>query len=51
MNAYGFSEGPEAARARRRRSIAIAFGLIAFVILVFIVTLIRLSHHGALQQF
>ena len=41
-----FGESPEAARARRSRSLAIAGGLVAFVILVFVVTLLKLSGHG-----
>ena len=36
---------PEAAMARRRRSLAIAFALGAFVILVFIVTIVRMGGH------
>jgi hypothetical protein len=42
-----FHEGPEAAKARRRRSIAIALVLAAFVVLVFIVTLVRIKGHVA----
>ncbi len=44
-----FHEGAEAARARRLRSLALAVGLIAFVVLIFAVTIIRLTanaHHG-----
>lgn len=41
-----FNEGPEAAAARRRRSIALALGLVAFVVLVFIVTLVHLGGAG-----
>ena len=41
----GFNESPEAAKARRRRSIAIALVLGAFVILVFIITLVRIKGH------
>ena len=42
-----FGEGPEAARARRLRSMAIALGLCAFIALVFVVTLVKLSgNHG-----
>ena len=44
-----FHEGPAAARARKLRSIALALGLIAFVALIFAVTIIRLTanaHHG-----
>jgi hypothetical protein len=36
-----FHEGPEAAKARRGRSIAIAVSLAAFVIIVFVITLIK----------
>ncbi len=36
-------EGPEAAKARSRRNIAIALSLVAFVILVFIVTVTRMG--------
>ena len=42
-----FDESPEAAKARRRRSIAIAVSLAAFVVLVFIVTLVRIKGHVA----
>jgi t-SNARE complex subunit (syntaxin) len=38
-----FNEGQAAARARRMRSLAIAFVLIAFVVLVFTSTVIRLA--------
>ena len=41
-----FAEGQSAARARRFRSIAIALALAFFVILVFAVSLLRLSGHG-----
>lgn len=41
-----FGEGPEAARARRNRSFAIAGGLIAFIALVFVVSLIKMSNGG-----
>ena len=36
-------EDPAAARARRGRNIAIALGLVAFVILVFFVTIAKLG--------
>jgi hypothetical protein len=42
-----FNEGPEAARARKRRSIAIAVGLLAFMVLVFWVTILKMSGSGA----
>ena len=41
-----FGESPQAARARRSRNLAIAFGLVAFVVLVFIVTILKLSSHA-----
>ncbi len=41
----GFDESIEAGKARRRRSIAIALTLAAFVVLVFIVTLVRVKGH------
>ena len=39
------AETPEAAKARRRRSLVIAFALAAFVILVFVVTIVRMGGH------
>lgn len=48
-NPYG--ESDLAAKARRRRSIALAVGLVAFVILVFIVTLAKLGGHVADRHF
>ena len=41
------SEGPAWVKARRRRSIAIALALGAFVVLVFIVTILRMKGHVA----
>jgi hypothetical protein len=38
-----FGESDAAAKARRRRNLVLALGLIAFVILVFIVTLVKLK--------
>jgi hypothetical protein len=38
-----WSEGPKAAAARRGRSIAIALGLVAFVVLIFVVTIVKLG--------
>ena len=38
-----FDEDPQAARARRGRNIAIALSLVAFVVLVFVITLIKKS--------
>lgn len=36
-------ETPEAAKARARRNVAIALGLVAFAALLFIVTMVRLA--------
>ncbi len=44
-----FGEGLNAAKARRRRSVAIAIALVVFVGLVFAVSVLRLSGHGAPQ--
>lgn len=38
-----FNEGEAAAKARRQRSLMIALGLIAFILLIFVVTLIKLG--------
>jgi hypothetical protein len=38
-----FGESDAAAKARRRRSLFLALGLIAFVILIFVVTLVKLK--------
>ena len=40
-----FNESPEAARSRRMRNWALAGVLIAFVVLVFVVTIVRLGGH------
>jgi hypothetical protein len=40
-----FREGPPAASARRRRSLAIALMLVAFVALVFGVTLVKMGEN------
>lgn len=40
-----FREGAAAAKARRVRSLVIALALVAFVILVFVTTIIRLASH------
>ena len=40
-----FNEPPEVARARRMRSIMMALALGGFVILVFIVTLVKVKGH------
>lgn len=42
-----FNEGPEAAKARSRRNIAIAVSLVVFVVLVFVVTIVRLGANVA----
>jgi hypothetical protein len=44
-------ESDAAARARRGRNIAIALGLVAFVILIFIVTIVRLGGHVVERPF
>jgi hypothetical protein len=41
-----FREGPVAARARRTRSLMIALALIAFVVIVFVVSIIKLAGHA-----
>jgi hypothetical protein len=38
-----FGESDAAAKARRQRSLAIALGLVAFVVLVFVVSLLKLT--------
>lgn len=42
------NETADHARARTGRNIALALGLAVFVVLVFIVTLIKMSSHGGL---
>jgi hypothetical protein len=44
-------EGEDFAKARRGRNIAIALGLVAFVIIVFVVTLVRLGGSVANRPF
>lgn len=44
-------ESEEAAKARRRRNLVLALGLAAFVVLVFVVTLVRLGANVAKQPF
>ena len=44
-------EGEDFARARRGRNIAIALGLIVFVVLVFVVTIVRLGGSVANRPF
>jgi hypothetical protein len=36
-------ESPEAARARRGRNVALAIGLVLFVVIVFVVTIVKLG--------
>jgi hypothetical protein len=38
-----FGESQSAAKARRRRNVVLALGLVAFVILIFVVTLVKLK--------
>jgi hypothetical protein len=38
-----FGESDLAAKARRRRSLFLALGLVAFIILIFIVTIVKLK--------
>lgn len=47
----GFNEPPEAAKARRRRNIAMAIGLLVFVVLIFVVTIARLGGNVAQRAF
>ncbi len=46
-----FGESELAAKARRRRSIALAVGLIVFVLIVFVVTLVKMGSHVADPHF
>ena len=42
-----FGEGPAAARARRLRSLGIALALVAFITVVFVVSIIKIAGgHG-----
>jgi t-SNARE complex subunit (syntaxin) len=41
-----YNEGPEAAAARRRRNVFLALALVAFVVIVFVVTLVHLGGAG-----
>jgi hypothetical protein len=45
------NEDSEAAKARRRRNLAIGAGLVAFVILVFVMTIVKLGGHVADRTF
>ncbi len=40
-----FNESPEAAKARRLRNWALGAALVAFVALIFVVTIVRLGGH------
>ncbi len=42
-----FNESDEAAKARRRRSLVLGWGLVVFVLLVFLVTLAKMGGHVA----
>jgi t-SNARE complex subunit (syntaxin) len=44
-------EDPPAARARRGRNIAIALGLVAFVVIVYVVTVVRLGANVVERSF
>ena len=44
-------ESDDAARARRGRNVALALGLVVFVVLVFVVTIVRLGGHVAYRPF
>ena len=46
-----FQETPEAAKARKRRSVAIALGLVAFIVIVFVVTLVKLGANVVAPRF
>ena len=41
-----YNEGPEAKAARNRRNLMLAGLLIAFVVIIFIVTIVRLGSHA-----
>ena len=45
-----FQEGPSAAAARRKRSLAIALGLVGFILLVFAVTLVQFGRNAAAHR-
>ena len=42
---------PEAERARKRRSLVMALGLVAFVVLVFVITIVRIGGDVANRSF
>lgn len=42
---------PESRRARNRRSIAIALGLVGFAILIYVVTFVRLQGNVGVDRF
>jgi hypothetical protein len=41
------SEDPAAARARRDRNLLLAGALVAFVVLIFVVSIVKISHNVA----
>lgn len=45
-----WNEGDQAAKARRGRSLAIALGLLAFVAIVFIITIVKIGGNVALPH-
>jgi t-SNARE complex subunit (syntaxin) len=46
-----FNESDEAAKARKKRSIALGIGLALFVVIVFVVTLAKLQGHALDQHY
>ena len=51
MNPPNTPTDPDSDRARKRRSIAIAFGLVAFIVLIFVVTFVRLQGNVGVDRF
>lgn len=45
-----WNEGESAAKARRGRSIAIALGLLAFVAIIFVITIVKLGANVAIPH-
>lgn len=45
-----WNEGQAAAKARRGRSIAIAVGLLAFVAIIFVITIVKLGANVAIPH-
>lgn len=41
-----YNEGPEAKAARNRRNLLLAGALMAFIVIVFIVTIVRMGAHA-----